>query len=103
MYVSMANHEEHGLGEGDTVEAFSQDLEKVKTWALATAQMQAPDKVFCYRGPCLRETQMSPEIVLVLEYRYGPDTPYDKRWYTWCVIAEDYEPTIPINLDAIHD
>lgn len=93
MWVLCANHEEYELGEGYSVNAFSESLTRLVEYALADAIRQDGTKLRIRDNADL-EANDGEDVVL--EYEYSKDS-----WGVWCVIEDGYCDTPPVDVDAL--
>ncbi len=95
MFTLCANHADFDFGEGTSVEAYSEDLETLKTYAVADAvkQGEKPELLKWFEE----------DGAHILKISYNGDIDDDDDYDTWILIVEDkyYTPLIPVNVDSL--
>jgi hypothetical protein len=99
MWLMRANFEELGLGEGYTVDAYSESLDRLKAWTWQDALRQG-----CKEDQ-LRWQWNEECNVWVLQNIWSSTADYadDDEWDTWVILEDGNENSIrtPVNVDAL--
>ena len=92
-WLLTANNESYELGEGYTVNAYSQNLTSLVEYAFEDALNQNNTELRVRDDVNLEENE---DDDVVLEYEYAKDS-----WGIWCVIELGDVPESPIDVDSL--